>query len=129
MDMDELEIMTKSFFERWPDEYRLYERFQSELVKRHPDVNIKVQKSQIAFANRYNFAFAWLPYGRMKKRPEHYIIISFGLSHALSSPRIEQKSEPYPNRWTHHVLIMQEEDLDDELFAWIEEAYTFSAEK
>ena len=45
------------------------------------------------------------------------------------SPRIDVASEPYPNRWTHHMLIASEEEIDDELMSWIKEAAAFSAGK
>ncbi|WP_343224108.1 hypothetical protein [Pseudoflavonifractor capillosus] len=34
--------------------------------------------------------------------------------------------EPYPNRWTHHVLLTR---LDETVMGWVEEAYQFSMEK
>ena len=37
--------------------------------------------------------------------------------------------EPYPNRWTHHVLVTREEELDGELLGWLEEAYEFARNK
>ena len=37
--------------------------------------------------------------------------------------------EPYPNRWTHHVLIGTVEEIDDELLSWIEEAAAFAQSK
>lgn len=37
--------------------------------------------------------------------------------------------EPYPNRWTHHVLISAPEEIDDELMGWIKEASIFSEGK
>ena len=38
-------------------------------------------------------------------------------------------TEPYPNRWTHHVLVSREEEIDGELLGWVEEAASFSAAK
>lgn len=37
--------------------------------------------------------------------------------------------EAYPNRWTHHVLVEQESDIDQELLSWIAEADTFALNK
>ncbi len=41
----------------------------------------------------------------------------------------EIATEPYPNRWTHHVLISAAEEIDDELMSWIKAAAAFSDKK
>ena len=61
--------------------------------------------------------------------PEVFIIVSFGLSHRLNSPRIAIAVEPYPNRWTHHMIVFEAEQLDDELIGWLREAYDFAQTK
>ena len=33
-----------------------------------------------------------------------YITVTFGPSYKKESLRIDVATEPYPNRWTHHVL-------------------------
>lgn len=42
---------------------------------------------------------------------------------------IDAASEPYPNRWTHHVLVSDRNEIDDELMGWIKEAAAFSDKK
>jgi hypothetical protein len=37
--------------------------------------------------------------------------------------------EPYPGRFTHHVLLSGTEEIDDELLGWVKEAAVFSAGK
>ena len=69
--------------------------------------------------------------GLRKKKdcPESYIVVTFGLDKRVESPRIEAASEPYPNRWTHHLLISHAGEIDDELMAWIKSAADFSEKK
>ena len=55
--------------------------------------------------------------------------MSFGLNYRKESPRIDAAVEPYPNRWTHHVMIGSEEEIDAELLDWIAEAAAFSRAK
>ena len=55
--------------------------------------------------------------------------VTFGLSYQKDSPRIDAATEPYPNRWTHHVMVGSEEEIDIELMGWIREAAEFSANK
>ena len=108
----------------------LYEAFVHRLFAEIDDVTVKVQKTQISFSNKYNFAFvSFLPVRKAKERPETYITVTFGLHYKKESPRIDAALEPYPNRWTHHMLIASEEEIDDELMGWIKEAAEFSAGK
>ena len=51
---------------------------------------------------------------------------SFGLPCRKESSRIAQAVEAYPNRWTHHVAIETEKEIDDELMQWVDEAFQFS---
>ena len=96
---------------------------------RFPEVAVKVQKSQISFYHRHLFAAASLPLRRRKEWPKESILVTFGLSHRLPSPRIAVAVEPYPNRWTHHVVVAREEEIDGELLDWLAEAYDFAAAK
>lgn len=118
------------FFEKMPGALPLYEAFASQVLAELGPVSIKVQKTQIAFANTHNFAFvSLLSVRRTKERPVVYITVTFGLDHRVDSPRIAAATEPYPNRWTHHVPITKPEEIDSELMGWIKEAAAFSASK
>ena len=114
------------FFERMPDILPVYRELRERLSSRHPDMTVKVTKTQISLRNRYVFAMASLPWRRVKGWPEEYLLISFGLGARKESSRIVQAVEAYPNRWTHHVLIRQLSDIDGELMSWLEEAWQFS---
>ena len=118
------------FFNEKPAALPLYEAFAQRLFAEIGDMTVKVHKTQISFSNKYNFAFvSLLPVRKAKVRPETYITVSFGLRYKKESPRIDVATEPYPNRWTHHMLISSVEEIDDELMGWIKEAADFSANK
>lgn len=115
------------FFDRNPEALLLYEEFESKVLAEVDNVEIKVQKTQIAFSNKHNFAFvSFLPVRKKKERPEVYIVVTFGLGYCVESPRIDAAVEPYPGRWTHHVLISAVEEFDEELMGWVKEAAAFS---
>ena len=108
----------------------LYEAFVKRLLAEIENVTVKVQKTQITFSNRHNFAFvSFLPTCKAKDRPETWITVTFGLRYKKESPRIDVASEPYPNRWTHHMFISSVDEIDDELMGWIKEAAAFSVGK
>ena len=107
---------TALFFDQRPEAFPIYQALEERILDDIRDVHVKVQKSQIAFTNRHNFAFvSFLPVRRAKERPKVYITVSFGLSCQKTSPRIDAATEPYPNRWTHHVLVSSIDEIDDEL--------------
>ena len=108
----------------------LYERLEGLILEQIPDVKIKGSKTQISFSNKRGFAFvSFNPCRKAKGRPSVWMTVTFGLSYRKESLRIDVAAELYPNRWTHHVMVGSEEEIDDELMGWIREAAEFSASK
>lgn len=124
-----MDDVTSEFFRKMPETHTLYNVFAKCVRKKFSDVQIQIQKSQISFSNKHQFAFVWLPVRKIINRPDVYIIVSFGLSHRLVSPRIVEATEPYPNRWTHHLIIQSPNEIDAELMDWIKEVHDFAAIK
>lgn len=115
------------FFDPMPGALPLYRRLTKKLLAAFPNVTVKVQKSQITFKERYGFAFVSLR--RMRGCPDVFLILSFGLQYRLASPRVVSAAEPYPNRWTHHVIVSDERQIDGELMGWLREAHDFAVTK
>ena len=88
----------------------------------------KVTKTQISWGNPYLFAMLSHP-RRAADRKSGALLATFGLNRRLDSPRILQAVEPYPGRWTHHLLLNRPEEADGELRAWLAEAYQFAQAK
>lgn len=108
----------------------LYIRFEEKIDAKFKGVTRKVSKTQISFSNRHVFTIAsFLKAVKAKDRPKPFLTITFGLGYQKESPRIAAATEAYPNRWTHHVVIGNRDEIDDELMGWIREAYDFSAMK
>ena len=118
------------FFDKHPAALPLYQLLEDKILEEVEGVTVKTQKTQITFANRHGFAFvSFLPVRRAKDRPEIYITVTLGLNRRLDSPRVDKASEPYPGRWTHHLLIASPTEIDGELMGWVREAATFAAAK
>lgn len=118
------------FFNRYPAAVPLYEAFAGKLFELFPSTSMRVQKTQITFSNRHVYACVSL--ARVKKKaelPEPYLVITLGLSYPLASDRVAVKTEPYPGRWTTHLVVGSVSELDDELFAWVKQAYEFAENK
>lgn len=108
----------------------LYEAFAGTLFQRFPDTSIRVQKTQITFSNRH--VYACVSFARVKKKaelPEPYLVVTLGLPHALDSERVAVKTEPYPGRWTTHIAVGAQAELDDEFWSWVRQAYEFAGSK
>lgn len=118
------------FFDGHMDALPLYEQFEKRVFSEIGPASIKVSKTQISFSNKY--LFACVSFARIRKKkdcPDTFIVITLGLDHKIESSRIDVATEPYPGRWTHHILIAVPEEIDDELMRWVKEASVFSASK
>ena len=118
------------FFDQHQTLLPLYEAFAEKMAARFSDTKTKVQKTQITFSNRH--VYACISFLRTKKKaelPASYFVLTLGLPYPLESGRVAAKTEPYPGRWTTHIVISEMSDLDEELFAWVEQAYMFSEKK
>ena len=118
------------FFREVPQALEIYRAFEERTLAEVENVAIRVQKTQITFTNPKVFAaVSFLPVRKKAQRPESYITVTLGLNRRLASPRVDAASEPYPARWTHHLLISSPEEVDEELMGWVREAAAFSAAK
>ena len=121
---------TLHFFESQKEALPLYEALEARILDEIPDVRIKVQKSQISFYNRHLFGcVSFLRVKKKKEMPPCYIVVTVGLARKLESPRVAVATEPYPGRWTHHIVVSDPDQIDDQLMDWLKEAAAFSAQK
>ena len=117
------------FFDARPMELALYQALFHQLEVLFPQVRVKIQKTQISFYGRHLFAAASLPIRRRKGWPEHCLVVTIGLPFRHDSPRVAVAVEPYPGRWTHHILVTREEEIDGQLLGWLMDAFAFSERK
>lgn len=113
------------FFNARPASLPLYEALEAVLEAEFPAASVRVQKSQISFYGRHLFAMASLP----RRKRDEGLLLSLGLGRPLASPRVAYQSEPYPGRWTLHIPLKTSDELDDELRAWLREAWEFNETK
>ena len=128
--MREPDADTLMFFDAHADALPLYLAFEDMLFASFPVVNRRVQKTQITFSNRH--VFVCVSFARVKRKaelPQGYMVITLGLPVPLDSERVAVKPEPYPGRWTHHIVVSRPEELDGELLSWVRQAYDFAEAK
>ena len=67
--------------------------------------------------------------------PEHYIqdvLVFFDgrpLELALYQAMFRELESLFPEGWTHHLLLTEENQIDDELLGWFREAWDFAQSK
>ena len=127
-----MDLDTLQWFEaqKHPDALPLYEALEGRILAEIPGVRIKVQKSQISFYTKH--LFGCVSYIRARKKaelPPCWLVLTLGLARRLESPRVDIATEPYPGRWTHHIVVGSASEIDGELMDWIKEAAAFAAAK
>ncbi len=128
--MRTIDTDTLLFFAEHTEALELYLALEALLRGAFPEGNKRVQKTQITFANRH--VFACVSFARVKRKaelPRGYLVLTLGLPAPLDSPRVAVKTEPWPGRWTHHIVLSRTEELDDELISWIEASCAFAESK
>ena len=128
--MQEPDTATELFFEGHGEALPLYMLFEERLSAAFPNTRKRVQKTQITFVNWP--VFACVSFARVKRKtemPSPYLVITLGLPYPLESERVAVKTEPYPGRWTTHIVVGTPDELDDELFCWVAQAYGFAESK
>ena len=117
----------EDFFAGDPVAWGLYEALKKELVWRYPEMEIRVAKTQVSFFDR--LMFGCVSFTRVRRKadmPAHFLSLTLGLPEPVESPRIAVKCEPYPGRWTHHIVLASPEEINAELLAWIDRAHQFA---
>lgn len=110
-----------------PGKIAIFEAYEGAVLS-CGESRMKVSKTQISWGNPYLFAMLSQP-RRASDRKAGALLATLGLNRRLDSPRILQAVEPYPGRWTHHLLLTGPEAVDGQLRAWLAEAYGFARTK
>lgn len=103
------------FFDRELLALSLFELLYEQAMARWPSSTLRVQKTQITFSDPRGYLFASRP-----RRRGGGLMVTFGLSAPLQSPRLFAVANPAPGRYTHHVQVADPADIDEQLMQWIE---------
>lgn len=85
-------------------------------------VEVRVTKSQVAFRRRKAFAWAWVP-DRYLGGGHAPLVLTLSFAERDGSPRWKQIVEPAPGRFTHHLELWSEREIDDEVRGWLQAAW------
>jgi hypothetical protein len=115
----------KAFFSNQEKQISLFNAVEKMINSTGP-VTMEVKKSVISIGTNTKFAWVWMPQPWSSERPEDCLVLTFGVGRYIENDKIVEAKEPYPGRWIHHVIIQVEDDLNDDVYQWLREAYTFS---
>lgn len=117
----EVITLEEFFLGRDPVSRELYDAVAAE-IELLGDVGTRVTKSQIAFRRRVAFAWAWMA-GKYVRGDVAPLVLTVDLHHRDKSPRWKEIVEPRPGRFTHHLELRSKTQIDDEVRAWLREAW------
>jgi hypothetical protein len=116
-----MKMNLEEFFAGKEDSCQIYDALHRMIDSLGP-VEVRVTKSQVAFCRQRAFAWAWMP-GRYLRGQHAPLVLTMSLQRRDSSPRWKEIVEPKPGRFTHHLELYSSADLDDEVLAWLQEAW------
>lgn len=96
-----------------------FRRVHAAVLETHPDVTVRVSKSQVAFRRRRGFAYLWIP-GQYLHRPTAPVVLSIATDKRLETTRFKEVVHPGP--WMHHLEIHEADEIDDEVMGWLHSA-------
>lgn len=115
-------ITLDEFFASRPASRQLFDALL-EVMSQVGPAGMRITKSQIAFRRRTAFAWAWWP-GQYLQGRAAPLVLSIDLRRRDPSSRWKQIVEPYPGRFMHHLELHHPQDLNDEVRAWLQEAWS-----
>jgi len=119
--LSEQMITLDEFFAGYDQSRKLFYRLRDAVDVIGP-AELHVSKSQIAFRRRKAFAWAWVPgkYLRGKTAP---LVLTLSFRSRHPSLRWKEIVEPSPGRFTHHLELYSDDDIDGEVLNWLRDAW------
>ena len=126
MDLEALRL-AESFFAGQPELLPAVRALLLGALDRWPAAEIVTQRSQVSLRDPRPFCAlsTHIRFPRDRMPSPRYVTLSLFLPRPLEDLRGGAAVEPYPGRWTCHLPLFSPEDLDGDLWAWMEEARQF----
>jgi hypothetical protein len=97
-----------------------------EMIETIGHTEMRVQQSQIAFMRKTAFAYATLPHKNQQGKGAT-LILSISLHHRDASSRWKKIVQLPTNWFTHYIELSSPNEVDDEVCAWLQEAWRLAA--
>jgi predicted transport protein len=113
------------FFSGYETSRQIFDALQAAIAALGP-AEVRVTKSQIAFRRRKAFAWAWIP-DRYLRGGHAPLVLTLLFAERDDSPRWKEIVEPAPGRFTHHLELYTEAEIDDQVRGWLRKAWEAAA--
>jgi len=113
------------FFSGYEDARRLFDALRAVIDSLGP-VDMRVTRSQVAFRRRKAFAWAWVP-DRYLGGGHAPLVLTLSFAERDGSPRWKQIVESARGRFTHHLELRSEPEIDDQVRRWLRAAWENAA--
>lgn len=118
-----MSLLTLDDFFWGREEARLLFDAISREVDRLGDSTIRVSKSQVAFRRSKNFAVVWMPGQYLTNRATAPLVLTLSFPTRNSSLRWKEITEVGPQRFTHHLALYGQDEVDEEVRNWLQMAW------
>ena len=109
------------FFSGYDESRRIFDALRA-AIEALGSAEVRVTRSQVAFRRRKAFAWAWVP-DRYLGGGHAPLVLTLSFDRRDPSPRWKQIVEPAPGRFTHHLELWSETDIDEEVRGWLRAAW------
>lgn len=123
--MDTHTIKIDEFFQGFETSRPIFEAVR-ELINGIGPTELRISKSQIAFWRRKAVARVWIP-ARYLKKNYAPLVLTLGFDHRIESPRWKEIVETAPGRYTHHLELWSQVDIDGQVRDWLQQAWMNAA--
>ena len=113
------------FFSGFEESRRLFDSLRS-AIEALGAAEIRVTKSQIAFCRGRAFAWAWVP-DRYLRGGHAPLVLTLSFPKRDDSRRWKEIVEPAPGRFTHHLELYMEAEIDEEVRHRLRDAWEAAA--
>jgi hypothetical protein len=100
---------------------QVFDAVQAAIAEIGP-AELRVTKSQVAFRRRRAFAWAWMP-GMYLRGEQAPLVLTFSFEAPQEWPRWKEIVEAAPGRFTHHLELWAETEIDEEVCGWLRVAW------
>jgi hypothetical protein len=114
-------VTLDEFFSGFEESRRFFDSLRTAIDDLGP-TEVCVTKSQVAFRRGRAFAWAWVP-DRYLRGGHAPLVLTMSFAKRDDSRRWKEIVEPVPGRFTHHLELYAESEIDDEVRCWLKEVW------
>jgi len=108
-------VQIDAFFAGKPERWTLFEVLRKKLCAAYPTTQLRVMKTCISFDDPKPYCYVSLP----KKKAEDGLLVSVSLRERMEHPRILMLVPISKTRFTAHIPVKGEAEIDEEFLALI----------